>query len=315
MTSRRSPSLDALAAELLLSVVEAPTATVASQVLDDYYASAGDALRARGLLEPAGELRGSPSLFDHEDEPVELIWSGEHDGYGYFSPAAGWVTVPNSQLALFGVNFEALFRHVLASLRGTHEMAIVRVPDLLWEVGEVRLPGRGKRVPVWIARRLGDPAVWAQFTEAARLRPAPGLRIVLTFTPAGRLPTQIMQCHEIINIRDVAGSSRLAVDPDLLAARISSGAPQSEETISIAADGGSVTVRGQRYSFTGVKHKSIIRELYGAWKSGNPECLTMQVLEAAECSPSVNTLAKAFSGRQDWRKFIKEEQGRCWMFS
>ena len=62
----------------------------AGQVLDDYYASAGDALKALGLWEPAGEQRTSAPLVDHEDEPVELIWSGEHGGYGYFSTAAGW---------------------------------------------------------------------------------------------------------------------------------------------------------------------------------------------------------------------------------
>jgi hypothetical protein len=90
--------------------------------------------------------RASPSLVDHEDEPVELIWSGRHEGYGYFSPAAGWVTVENLRLALFGVSFDALIRHVLGPLDGMNETAIILEPDLLWEVGQVRLPGRGKRV-------------------------------------------------------------------------------------------------------------------------------------------------------------------------
>ena len=39
------------------------------------------------------------------------------------------------------------------------------------------------------------------------------------------------------------------------------------------------------------------------------------VLEAAGYSDSVNTLAKAFSRRTDWSDFIKEERGRCWMFT
>lgn len=315
MTSRRTPPLDATAANLLLSVVETPSATIGGQVLEDYHASAGAALQARGLLESAGEQRVSPSLVDHEDEPVELIWSGEHGGYGYFSPAVGWVTVSGSQLALYRVRFDALFSQVLGRLDGTHTTPIVLVPDLLWEVGEVRMPGRSKRVPVWIARRLAAPAVWVQFTDAVRLRPAPGLRIVLTFTPADRLPAQIMQGHEIINIPDVADSSRLAVDPDLLAARVTCGAPPADVAITMAADGASVTVRGTRYAFGGSKQRAIIRQLYAAWKSGKSECLTVEVLEAAEFSRSVNTLAKAFSGRSDWRDFIKEEHGRCWIFT
>jgi len=298
-----------------VSVVETPTATIAGQVLDEYYALAGDALKARGLLKLAGEHRASPSLVDHEDEPVELIWSGEHRGYGYFSPATGWVTVPNCLLALFGVSFDALIRHVLGALNGTYETPIVLVPDLLWEVGQVRLPGRGKRVPVWIARRLGDPVVWDRFLDTVLLRPAPGLRIVLTFTSADRLPLRTTHGHEIIALRDVAGSGRLTVDPDLLAARVASGAPRSDDAISIGADGASLTVRGQRYVFSGVKQRTITRHLYDAWKSGSPECLTAEVLESAGCSATVNTLAKAFSGRQDWREFIREEHGRCWMFS
>jgi hypothetical protein len=42
--------------------------------------------------------------------------------------------------------------------------------------------------------------------------------------------------------------------------------------------------------------------------------LTAEVLEAAGYSDSVNTIAKALSGRKDWRGFITEEHGCCWMF-
>lgn len=315
VTSRRTPPLDPAATILLLSVVETPSAIIAGQVLEDYHASAGAALQACGLLESAGEQRVSPSLVDHEDEPVELIWSGEHGGFGYFSPAVGWVTVSGSQLALYRVRFDALFSQVLVRLDGTHTTPVVRVPDLLWEVGEVRMPGRSKRVSVWIARRLADPVVWVQFTDAVRLRPAPGLRIVLTFTPADRLPAQIMQGHEIINIRDVADTTSLEVDPDLLAARITSGAPRNNDAITMAADGASVSVRGTVYVFPGSKQRAVIRQLFGVWRSGNRECLTAEVLEGAGYRASVNTLAKAFSGRSDWREFIKEEHGSCWIFT
>lgn len=75
-----------------------------------------------------------------------------------------------------------------------------------------------------------------------------------------------------------------------------------------------VTVLGNKYRFTGVKQRAIIRHLHEAYASGTPECITSQVLEAAECGASVNTLAKAFAGREDWRDFIAEEGGRCWMF-
>ena len=52
-------------------------------------------------------------------------------------------------------------------------------------------------------------------------------------------------------------------------------------------------VRGKRYAFSGSKQRSIVRQLFEAWSTGNPECLTASVLETAEYSPNINTLAKA----------------------
>ncbi len=136
----------------------------------------------------------------------------------------------------------------------------------------------------------------------------------MSTTPAVRLPKQMFEGHEIISVGDVADrAAGIAVDPALLAARITNGSPQADVPIAVSADGGSVTVRGKRYTFTGQKHRAIIRHLHDAWKNGEPECLTEAVLEAAECANSVNTLTKAFSGRKDWQEFIKVEGGRCWI--
>ncbi|NKD87728.1 hypothetical protein HEQ72_05340 [Haematospirillum sp. 15-248] len=245
-----------------------------------------------------------------------MSWSPEHRGYGYFSPSAGWVPVSDGQMASFGINFEKLFKRMLERLDlSTRASPTVLLPDLLWEIGEVRLPGRSKRVPLWIGRRLADPKVWGRFADTVRARPAPGLRIVLSLTPADRLPAQIHQGHSIIAVRDIVDhASGLVVDSDLLAARVATGTTSTDALITMAADGAFVTVGGKRYAFPGSKQRAVIRQLYEAWAAGKPECLTVEVLENAEYSSSVNTLNKAFSGRTDWRDFIKEEHGRCWMF-
>lgn len=81
----------------------------------------------------------------------------------------------------------------------------------------------------------------------------------------------------------------------------------------MAADGASITVRGKSYAFTGTKQRAIIRHLFEAWQRGERECLTAAVLEAADSGDQVRTLGKAFRGRADWREFIKEERGRCWI--
>lgn len=312
----RQPSLDQQTIDILLSVIETPHAVVTSAALDGFYAAKAPALKASGLLELKDHRRAAVSLADHDDEPVNLSWSPEHRGYGYFSPSAGWVPVSDGQMASFGISFEKLFEHLLERLDlSTRALPTVLLPDLLWEIGEVRLPGRGKRVPLWIGRRLADPKVWSRFAETVRARPAPGLRIVLSLTSADRLPVLIHQGHSIIAVRDIVDhASGLVVNPQLLAARVASGAPSADAFITMGADGASVTVRGTRYAFSGSKQRALIRQLYEAWQSGSPECLTAEVLENAEYSDSVNTLNKAFSGRTDWRDFIKEEHGRCWMF-
>ena len=298
-----------------MSVIETPDAVISGSVLDGYYGRVAPALKAAGILQPKDHSRAAVSLVDHEDEPVNLAWSPEHRAYGYFSPTAGWVSVPGDQLATFHVNFSKLIGQLVERLDLSPRSGPVElVPDLLWEVGDARLPGRSKRSSVWIGRRLGDPAVWKRFVDTARMRPAPGLRIVLTLTPVERLPAEVHLGHTLIAVRDVADHNGHAVVPDLLAARVAAGSQLNDDLIAMAADGASLTVRGTRHAFSGSKQRAIIRQLHDAWKSGNRELLTAEVLESAGYSTSVNTLAKAFSGRPEWREFIKEENGRCWLF-
>lgn len=283
--------------------------------LDDYHAAVAPALKSTDLLEQTDHEPSAVSLADHDDEPVTLLWSPEHNGYGYFSPSAGWVTVPGDRLITYRVNFEALFDRMLARLDlPSRSSPVALVPDLLWEVEDARLPGRDKRAPLWIGRRLADPVVWARFVDIVRARPAPGLRIVLSLSPTDRLPAQVHFGHSIVGVRDVAEHGGLAVDPDLLAARVASGPRQSVDAIVLAADGGAITIRGRRYTFPGSKQRAIIRQLFDAHESGQPQCLTAEILEAAGYRYSVNTLAKAFSRRDDWREFIKENDGHCWLF-
>ena len=307
--------LDRRAVDLLYSIIETPEATIAASIIDDYYDDLAPVLKGSGLLEPNDHQRAATSLADHDDEPINLSWNPDGRNFGYFSPSAGWVPIPDARLTVLQLNFRSLLDLLLGELDGAAAWTPVPLlPDLLWEVGDVRLPGHPKRVPLWIGRRLSVPSVWSSFVDTVGARPAPGFRIVLSLTPISRLPEQVFRGHSIIAVRDLADQGGLVVDPDLLAARVASG-PPNNGSMSMAADGASITVHGKRYAFPGSKQRGVIRHLHGAWQSGNPECLTAEVLEAAGYSASVNTLAKAFSGREDWRDFIMEEHGRCWMFS
>ena len=305
------------AVDLLLTIAEMPRAAIAGAILMDHYGAVAPALLERGLLAASGHELTTTSMADHDDVPVAVTWSPDHRAFGYFSPTAGWIVVPADRLSTYVLAFEKLLPHMLAPLFASkHRSVVPLLPDLLWEVGEVQLPGRAKPVPLWVGRRLGDAGVWKQFAGLTHTRAAPGLRIVLGFTPGGRIPAEILNGHAIISVKDVARhADGLVIDPDLLAARVASGAASTDALITVVAAGAVVTVRGKRYKFTGSKQRAIIRQLYEAWESGEPERLTTEVLEIAGYRDSVNTLGKAFSGNRDWKTFIGEGRGYCWMFA
>jgi hypothetical protein len=311
----RAP-LSRASADLVLAIAATPTARISGAVLREEFETAATELESSTLLQKDGHDFAAAFLADHDDVPVSVTWSPQDQTWGYFSPTAGWVAVPEERLISYRLNFESLLPRIVASLYAAKTVPCRPIiPEQLWEMGDVQLPARGQRVPLWIARRLTDRAVWTSFEEAIRKRPAPGLRIVLSLTPTDRLEKDIHRGHTVVALRDVAlATDPLVVDPAILAARVSGGARRDDQLISIAAEGGVVTVREKAYRFPGVKQRSVIRTLYAAFETGEPTCVTAKVLEAADYSGSVNTLEKAFSGRTDWRDFIAEEGGRCWMF-
>ena len=309
-------ALSRAAANLVLAVAATPVARISSAILHDEFEDVAAELDGNALLQKDGHDFAATSLADHDDAPSSVTWSPQDQSWGYFSPIAGWVAVPEDRLISYRLNFDTLLPRVVAGLYAAKTIPCTPIiAEHLWEMGDVKLPGRSQRVPLWIARRLTDRAVWASFTEAIRRRPAPGLRIVLSLTPTDRLEKEIHLGHSIVALRDVAlATDPLVVDPGILAARVSGGARRGDQLISIAGEGGVVNVREKTYHFPGVKQRAVIRTLYAAFEIGDPACVTTQVLESAEYSASVNTLEKAFSGREDWRQFIAEKGGRCWMF-
>jgi hypothetical protein len=313
--SESALALDRQSVDLLLSVMETPNAMIAGAVLSDYYEQHADQLMAANLLERCGHELVTTSMADHDDAPVSLTWSAEHNGYGYFSPSAGWITVPDERLVVFGINVPVMLARMMVKMDLLSRAGPAALtPNLIWEIGDVRFGSRRQSVPIWFARRLHEPSVWRQLRDAVRLRPAPRMRVVLTSTPSQRWPEARLPGHELIDVRNILDHDLgLAIDPGILAARIDGEHRGEDEPLWHSADFGLIRVNGSDYRFVGAKHRRIIRRLVEAYQAGSPICLTAAVLAEAECGDSVNTLAKAFSGRQDWRDFIKEEAGNCWI--
>ncbi|CUA90351.1 hypothetical protein Ga0061061_11254 [Chelatococcus sambhunathii] len=194
-----SLSIDRRAVDLLLSIVESADAKVAGAVLSDYHANSAEKLLAANVLRPDGHNAAAASLADFEDEPVSLSWSSERNGYGYFSPSAGWVDVPKERMGVYGVDFPVLFARLLVGLDiASRGGARALVPRALWELGDARIGRRPQRVPIWFARRLSDRRIWADVADAARRRPTPHVRILLTSTPSGRLHEPGLPGHLVV---------------------------------------------------------------------------------------------------------------------
>ena len=299
---------------LMLMVADTPEAKIASKVLNSFYSAAGQQLLSAGLLAVVGEEGVTTSMSDHDDVPIPLCMSPDGSSFGYFCPSTGWVVPERSERVIYGLQFGPLKARLLSKLECLHVMPPIElIPHTLWEIDGARIPGRAKPVPVWIARRLADPRTWHALLELVRLRPAPGMRLILSLTPEDRIPKSFVRGHEVVALQSVVDfGDGLRVDPNILAARLAHGLID-EAPITMTADGGSITVRGKTYTFTGAKHRAIIRHLYEAWQRGEPRCLTAEVLVAANSGDQVRKLSQAFKGRIDWHDFICEEAGQCWI--
>ena len=309
-------SIDRKAVELLLAISESPTGKIAGTILSDYHAGSSIQLLAANLLAACGHLPATASLADHDDEPISLTWSAERNGYGYFSPSAGWIGVPKERLALFSVNHPALLAQMAVQLDlAARGGATALIPDLLWEVGDARIGRRRQRLPIWFARRLPDRTVWNQIIEAARRRPTTQIRVLLTSTPASRLPEQPLPGHIIVPMGDMIDfGAGLAIRPDVLTALLDGTTPaDTQERLYLPPSGQQLVINGNvTISFKSDIHIAIVRKLVQGFKDGK-RFGARELLDHAQSS--AKTLRQAF-GAQRWAALephLKSENG-LWGF-
>lgn len=277
--------------------------------------SATDALIAAKLLVPSGHVPVVAGMDDYEDEPIEATWSAELKSFGYHDSIGRWVKVANQDIAACRVDYGlALAKILVAFERAGPSRPTPLVTDLVWEVGTIKLAGAKAPVPVWFARRLGDPGVWTQLEALIGRKPPQEIRIILTSTPGERIPETAQKRNHIINVADVAGDPvKLAISPQVLGARVFPGQAQRRFPIDHSDDYGIVWLRGETLTFGSDKQRQLLGLLFNAYWSGSPECRTAVVLFEAGYGDSTNSFSKVFSGRDDWRSFIKYADGNCWI--
>jgi hypothetical protein len=82
--------------------------------------------------------------------------------------------------------------------------------------------------------------------------------------------------------------------------------------IDCSNDGGSITVHGRVYQFSGLLQKTAIRRLYEAWESGTPRLNMQALLEDIESGS--RHISQVFgAGNRSWREIVGYSRGYVWL--
>lgn len=304
-----------LAIDLLFRVMEARTALVQASTLQNLSPRATEMLLGAKLLITSGHIPVIAGMDDYEDEPMSAIWSAERKSFGYHDSVGRWIVLEDREIAAYRVDYGRTLAAMLMPFeRQAPAQPEALIKDQLWDVGTIKMSGAKHPVPVWFARRLGDPTVWAQVAGLIERRPVTEVRIILTSTRGDRIPATSNRRHVVASVADVlAASGKLAISPQVLGARVFPGEVQRRYPIDHSDDCGFVWYKGEAHIFRGDKQQLLLQQLFAAYWAKSAVCRTSAVLFGAGYEDKTNSLAKAFGKRQDWRQFIKYDDGNCWI--
>lgn len=301
------------AVDLLLKILETRSARMTGSIMRASYGEATERLLDAGLLVQVGRSNTVAAMDDFEDEPTRVEWSPEQECHGYYARNGRWVSVPDEELAIYGVAMAIFLTQLLVRCeRLTAQGMDPLVPDVVWDLGTVRLHGRGKPVSMWFARKLSDDRHRSALDAIAARRPPADMRVIIT--PTNDCPEIEAPGHVMVTLRDAQESpGSIAVDPAIVAKRLKQVPTSVLKPIRHSAGYGIIYIGDEAYEFRGVQHRAILKILVDAYNSNDPVRLTAEVLEEVGAGPRVTNLARAFSGNKHWHKFIREEAGQCWI--
>ncbi len=299
--------------QLVQSILQTPDAVITSAALDGFHGRSAAPLKASGVLRPDGYQLAAVSHSDHDDEAVTLIWSPEQGGYGYFNVEKGWVSVPSQSLQTYAVDMETFLGRLCCRLDlSANVCPVERVEGLLWEIGDVRLPGRSRRSPVWFARRLADSDAWDQVGRYLSCHPPADFRVVVSASPIPQFSQAEISRHDFIQIQDIdADDAGLVIEPSSLAAQITSGASSNwDEPVRHASGFRHIWVGDKEFRFNGDKHRQVVEYLYNSWSQGEASVSAAQLFADLEFDSS-SRLRDLFKGHKDWKDLIETKNGSC----
>ena len=311
-------SLTKTAVDLLFQTMETRAGKVQVATLRQVAPRAADKLLEARLLVATGRIPVVAAMDAYEDEPIPAEWCPERGQYGYRDSVGRWITVEAAEIAACTVDYPLAFARMLVAFeRAGPSRPSSLIDGFVWDVGTIRLTGTKSPVPVWFARRLSDPAVWTRLDALLEHRPPEEVRVILTSTQSDRIPVTNHKRNILMSVADVLRApGKLSISPQVLGARIFPGQRQRRFPIDHSEDCGIVWFHDKEYRFRGPKHRQILSMLFEAYWAGRPVLRTSEVLQGGDHvhrDTKVTTLGRAFSGRSDWRDFIREADGNCWI--
>lgn len=301
--------------DLLLQAMETRAGKVQVATLKQVAPRATDKLLEVRLLVATGRIPVVAAMDGYEDEPIPAEWCSERGQYGYHDSVGRWITVEAGEIAACAVDYPLAFARMLVAFeRAGPSRPSALIDGFVWDVGTIRLKGAKSPVPVWFARRLTDPSVWTRVDALLERRPPDEVRVILTSTPGDRIPITPTKRNVIVGVADVLGiPGKLAISPQALGARVFPGQVQRRFPIDHSKECGLVWHRGETLTFGGDKQRRLLQILFAAYWSKSPVLRIAAVLEEAGYGGRVNTLKKAFGRRNDWQRFIRFDDGNCWI--
>lgn len=253
LADQLEPSLSALAARIMAGATqELVQLGYLVRDGDDRIASVGDDHQSSTVF--AEDMDGSSISAWHEDD--------------------GLVPISHDSLQRWRVNWSTVLLDITREFqlpKGSVFQAIV--PDFVWDLGFARVGSRKQRHSVWFVRCLAHPQQQKMLRDVAGRRPPELQRIVLTTTPASRLPREIPSGHSVVSLEDVIANPRaLAVSSVTLDYRLGGRAPAVQGVpLDVSDDGRVLTVNGtMRFTFNTKAQRRAIGKLLDGYRSGKP---------------------------------------------
>jgi hypothetical protein len=279
---------------------------------NEFRRAAGQRLLDWGLLRVGGHQAAVTSRND-PDLLIPLTWSPDDHAFGYFDPIDGWVLADSGALSEYAVRIPAVVQQFLFNVDMRPAEPRPLLGDILWDAGDIRLPGRKKRVPVWFARRLAPNDVWHRVRQEVVARAPSSPRIILTSTSRSRLPNDVPVGAIMVSLADFVDMS-LSLDGAVLKAAmflptVSQG---REEPLVVIGDGAVVRLYGEEFPVRGAKQRAIIQYLYRRYLAGELKVSFDALAEELELGGAKPRLRDSFkSNPRIMKELLFQESGTC----